>query len=272
MSLRRADRSVLILVVLAVLLAPVAWTALAAFGLVPDTTAHPPRWPSPTVATFGEIGVAEPGFGTELLTSSMVAAAATMLSIAVALPAAFAAARSGQGTRSRVGPALLTLASIPVIAYVAALDQLWRVARLEDTAAGVVLAEAAVTAPLATFVLIGAIGERTRDLEEAAELDGAGAVTRLCLIVLPSTWSTLGALAVVVFAIDWNMLLVPLVLTAGHVPIITVALSDFFTFERELDWPTAAAALVVSLLPLVVLVGVLHRVLAQFRLHDVEAL
>lgn len=45
-----------------------------------------------------------------------------------------------------------------------------------------------------------------------------------------------------------------------------VAVSDFFTFERELDWPTAAAALIVSLAPLAVLVGVFHRLLERFTL------
>jgi hypothetical protein len=43
-------------------------------------------------------------------------------------------------------------------------------------------------------------------------------------------------------------------------------MSDFFTFERELDWPTAAAALVLSLAPVGVLVGVFHRALERFSL------
>lgn len=271
MSGRLPVRGMLIVIVLIVLIAPVGWTVLAAFGLVPDTTARPPVWPTPTVKNFGEIGVAEPGFWAELLTSSFVAVGGTALALALAVPAAYATARSGRVVHARVGPALLTMASIPAIAYVASLDQLWRAARLQDTALGVVIAEAAGTAPLAAFVLIGAIGVGTREMEQAAELDGAGLVTRIGRIVLPATWSSIVAIAVVLFAIDWNTLLLPLVLTAGHVPIVTVALSDFFTFERELEWPTAAAALVVSLVPLVLLVAIMHRVLSRFRLPDAEA-
>jgi hypothetical protein len=45
-------------------------------------------------------------------------------------------------------------------------------------------------------------------------------------------------------------------------------MSDFFTFERELQWPTAAAALIVSLLPLIALVAIAHRVLEQFSLRS----
>jgi ABC-type glycerol-3-phosphate transport system permease component len=63
------------------------------------------------------------------------------------------------------------------------------------------------------------------------------------------------------------MLLVPLVLTGGEVKTVPVAMSDFFTFERELEWPVAAAALVVSLAPLAIVVAVFHRAVAAFRLQ-----
>jgi len=80
--------------------------------------------------------------------------------------------------------------------------------------------------------------------------------------VAPSVVAT----ALVLFVLDWNMLLVPLVLTSGEIKTIPLGLSDFFTFERELDWPTAAAALIVSLAPVAALVGLFHRVLGRFSL------
>jgi len=45
-------------------------------------------------------------------------------------------------------------------------------------------------------------------------------------------------------------------------------MSDFFTFERELDWPTAAAALVASLVPIALLVAASHRLVERFRLEQ----
>jgi ABC-type glycerol-3-phosphate transport system permease component len=78
------------------------------------------------------------------------------------------------------------------------------------------------------------------------------------------------ATGTVLFVLDWNMLLVPLVLTSGDIKTIPLGLSDFFTFERELEWPTAAAALMVSLAPVALLVAIFHRVLGQFTL-DVSA-
>ena len=137
---------------------------------------------------------------------------------------------------------------------------------LLDTLAGVVLSEAAVTAPLAVFVLYGAIAQLSVQWEEAAVLDGAGLLQVVGRVILPLLTPTVAATAVVLFVLDWNMLLVPLILTSGEIKTIPVAMSDFFTFERELDWPTAAAALIVSLGPVAVLVGLFHGVLDRFSL------
>jgi ABC-type glycerol-3-phosphate transport system permease component len=43
-------------------------------------------------------------------------------------------------------------------------------------------------------------------------------------------------------------------------------MSDFFTFERELEWPVAASALVISLVPVALLVALFHRALQRFAL------
>jgi multiple sugar transport system permease protein len=85
--------------------------------------------------------------------------------------------------------------------------------------------------------------------------------------VFPLVAPSVAATVIVLFVIDWNMLLVPLVLTSGQVKTVPVAMSDFFTFERELDWPTAAAALITSLVPLALLVAVFHRLLERFKLE-----
>jgi ABC-type glycerol-3-phosphate transport system permease component len=70
----------------------------------------------------------------------------------------------------------------------------------------------------------------------------------------------------VLFVLNWNMLLVPLIAAGIHVKTIPVAMADFFTFERELEWPVAAAALLVSLVPVALLVAFSRRLLDRFSL------
>jgi ABC-type glycerol-3-phosphate transport system permease component len=260
----------LVAVVVVVLLAPLAWTLLASFGLVPDNSARPPSWSgSFSLDHFGEVGVSEPTFWEELGTSTASAVCAALLTIAVAFPAAYALARTRSQSETVLAPLFVVLASLPAMAYVIPLSDVMRRARLIDTFAGIVLSEAAVTAPLAVYVLHGALRQLPLEWEEAAVLDGAGLARTLVQVVLPLVAPSVAATAIVVFVLDWNMLLVPLVLTSGEIKTVPVAMSDFFTFERELEWPTAAAALVISLVPVALLVALFHRALQRFTLETV---
>jgi multiple sugar transport system permease protein len=263
---QRLARAALVTALIAFLL-PLVWTALASLGLLPDNSSRPPSWRGPaTLDHFAEIGIAEPAFWQELATSTGTAACAAVLAVAVSLLAAYGLARSPFRATRAVTQACLVLASLPVMAYVIPLSDLMRRVHLLDTYAGVVLSEAAVTAPLAVFVLHGAIAQLPPEWEEAAVLDGAALFGVIGRVVLPLVAPSVAATAIVLFVLDWNMLLVPLMLTSGDIKTIPVGLSDFFTFERELDWPTASAALIVSLAPVAVLVGIFHRVLNRFSL------
>ncbi len=77
-------------------------------------------------------------------------------------------------------------------------------------------------------------------------------------------------MAIITFVLNWNLLLVPMVLTESRVKTIPVAMSNFFTFERDLEWPAAAAVLISSLVPLAVHVAVTHRALEGFTLQATQ--
>jgi multiple sugar transport system permease protein len=164
----------------------------------------------------------------------------------------------------------VVLASVSVMAYVIPLSDTVRQVHAQDTIWGVALAETAVFAPLAVYVLYGSLLRVSPELEEAARLEGANPWQILWEVVLPISASGGAATAIIIFVLSWNLLLVPLILTANHVKTIPVAMTDFFTFERELEWPTAAAALIVSLVPLVMLIAAAHPVLERFRLSATE--
>lgn len=270
-SQRRRDgatRAILLTAALAVFLLPLVWTALAALGLRANNNTRPPSWVgSPTLDHFRDVGIAEPSFWQELATSTVSAACAAALTVAASLPAAYGLARSHFRGDRLLTQGFLVLASLPAMAYVIPLSDLMRRAQLVDTFAGVVLTEAAVTAPLAIYVLHGTLSQLSSEWEEAAWLDGAGLLRVIGQIVVPLAAPSIAATAIIVFVLDWNLLLVPLVLTAGEIKTIPLAMSDFFTFERELEWPAAAAALIISLVPVAVLVMVFHRVLDRFALN-----
>jgi raffinose/stachyose/melibiose transport system permease protein len=250
---------------LLVFLLPLAWTVLASLGIVPDNGARPPSFAgSLTLENYAEVGVAEPTFWQEVGTSTITAGLAASLTTAVGLFAAYGLARSRLVHERLFAQVFLVLASLPAMAYVLPLGDLMRRIGLADSLPGVIIAEAAVTVPLAVYVLHGAIRSLSTEWEEAAWLDGAGLGRILTRVVLPLVAPSVAATAIILFVLDWNLLLVPLVITGGHVKVIPVGMMDFFTFERELEWPVAAAALLVSLVPIALLAGVFHRALERF--------
>ena len=266
---RRSEgvRAILLGAALVVVLLPLIWTALAAIGIEPNNNSSPPSWVvAPSLDHLTEVSVVEPTFWQELATSVGVSAAAALLATGLSFLAAYGIARSMSPALRRLSPGLLVLASLPVMAYVLPLSDLLRRVGLLDSLPGLTLAETAATAPLAVYVLSAHLVGMSRDTEEAARLEGANLSTLLWSVVLPAAAPIVAATAIVLFVLDWNMLLIPLVLTGIDVRTLPVILTDFFTLEREVDWPTAAAALTISLVPLLILVGVLHRLLERFSL------
>ncbi len=267
---RRRDawgRWVLLGVVVFALIVPLVWTLLASFEIKPEANGWPPSWTLPPSAeSYAEVMTHVPSFPRVYATSLIVSITATLLTIGTAFLAAYSLARWRFKGRRAVVQSFLVLASLPAMAYVIPLSDFTRELHLRDTFAGVALASAAVYAPLAVYILYGYLEQVPRSLEEIAHLEGARLFHIVWKVVVPAAAPGLAATAVLVFVLDWNLFLVPTALTLSHVKIIPVALSDFYTYERELEWSNAAAALMLSLLPVAALVALAHRILEQFSL------
>ena len=240
---------------------------LASFEIKPENGAWPPGWTGPPKAdSYVEVMTRIPHFPQAVGTSLLLATSATVLTIATAFLGAYSLARWHFHGRRFVVQAFLILATLPVVAYVIPMSHLAREVHLHDTFFGVTLAAAAVYAPLAVYVLFGYLAQVPRALEDVARLEGAGMLQVIYKIVAPAVGPGLAATAVLVFVLDWNLFLVPTALTLNHVKTIPVALSDFYTYERELEWSNAAAAITLSLVPVAALATFAHRLLEEFSL------
>jgi len=167
-------------------------------------------------------------------------------------------------------PALLVLAVSPVIAYTLPLAAVLRRTGLYGTFPGLVLAFAGAQLPLALWLLRGYLVSVPLPLDDAARLDGASWLGVLARVILPVAAGGLVATGVLVFVLDWNLFLLPTLLAERPPHLLTVTMRDFFAFERELEWPTAAAALIVSLAPAFLLVFAAQRALEGLVLVPLE--
>jgi multiple sugar transport system permease protein len=163
------------------------------------------------------------------------------------------------------------LAVIPSIAYGLPLSGLLRTVGLYGTFPALVLACAAAQLPLALWLLCSYAQRVPAELADAARLDGASWWATMGRVGLPLLRDGLVATGVLVFVLDWNLYLLPTLLAERSPHLLTVVMRDFFAFERELEWPTAAAALLVSLLPAALLVFAAQRALEGLVVAPEEA-
>ncbi len=247
---------------LGLFLLPLVWALLASVDIVPDGFRRFGAWQlDPTLAHYQEVLGESVGLAPATLTGLAVAAAATTLSVASGFAAAAGLRRLATSWSRRLGPALLLLYLLPVIAYGPPLADGARWLGLYDTLAGLVLVEAALTLPLAIWLLGGYLARLPRELDEAAALDGCSELAALWRVLLPAAWSGVAATAVVVFVLDWNLFEVPSLLSLTTVKTVPLVLSAFLTYERDLEWQPAAAALLVGLAPALLAVVAAHRAL-----------
>jgi multiple sugar transport system permease protein len=255
----------LLAVMMIVCLLPLVWTVIASLGITPNANIYPPRWNGHlTLENYLEIAIKDPNFVSALLRSMALSGLTTLLTVTTAFLAAYAIGRWNFRGRPLLLQSLLILASLPVISYLIPLRSTLLQLQLYDTFVGIALSETALYTSLATYLLYGYLSRISADLEEAARLDGATIPQVLRRVVLPVIAPGLAATAIIVFVLSWNQLLIPLFL-GGRVKTLPSDLLDFFTFERDMEWTVAAAALIVSLLPLGILVALAHRTLEQFQ-------
>ncbi len=264
----RAPRITSIILVIALVLAllPLAWTLLAAFGVQPRA-GTPPTWSMmPTLEGFAQIRNEQTYFWGQMLNSIGVSLATTGCALTAGFLAAYSLAHMRGKRREWIAQMLLILACLPVITYIIPLREVLRALRLHDTFLGLLWAQSALSTPLVAYILYGYLASDSPDLEEAARLDGATPAQCMGRVTLPVHGQGILAVGVIVFILTYNQFIMPLMLTSTQVRIMPVSMRDFFSLEREFEWRTGAAVIVVTLLPALIAVGLAHQALNHFAL------
>lgn len=117
--------------------------------------------------------------------------------------------------------------------------------------------------PFAIFFLRQFFIGISREVEEAAILDGAGHLRRFFQIILPMAAAPIATLAIITYVNSWNEFLWPFVAGRSEdVRVITVALNDFKAQTPGAvrpDWTGLMTATFVAGAPLIILFGILGR-------------
>lgn len=237
---------------------PVLWALLTSFKTERDVLAYPPvLFFTPTLANYREVLFGSASILPNLWSSLVVTCAATALTMALAIPAAYALARLRYPFKRASGFYVLVTQMLPpvglVIPYYLALQRLGAL----DTYSGMVTIYLTFSLPFAIWLLVSYFEDVPYEMEEAALLDHAGRWGALWHVILPQVRGGIAVTTVFVFLNAWNEFMFAVVLGGNKVRPVTVAMFNFISVEQT-QWAKVAAGAMVAMAP-VILLGLLAQ-------------
>ena len=254
-----------IYVLTAVILLPILWMVMTSFkppiefvstsvALLPDR---------PTLMHYREL--LEDDILGKVFNSLVVTLGASILSLLVALPAAYALVRLHMP--KRIDAAFLVFVLLiklaPPMVLAIPLFQVLRSAGLLDTLAGLIFTYQIYTLPFAIWMLIGFVRDVSPSYEEAALMDGAGLGYRLVTVILPIMAPGIAATFVLLLILAWNEFVYALLFI--HTPskfTLPTFIATLIT-EDETFWGRLTAIGLIASLPILVMLAFFQRFLVR---------
>ncbi len=218
-------------------------------------------WPrDPAWQNYVRVFIEQP-FGRNLLNSVVVATSVVLISLFLAVTAAFALGRIRFFGRTPLMLMILAVSMFPQIAVLSGMFELVRGMGLYNTLPALTLSYLLFTLPFTVWVLTTFMRELPKELEEAAVMDGASPWVICMHVFLPLLKPALVTTGLLAFIAAWNEFLFALTFTlsqeARTVPVAIGLMSG--GSEHELPWGLIMAASVIVTVPLIILVLVFQR-------------
>ncbi|MBL1242291.1 MAG: carbohydrate ABC transporter permease [OCS116 cluster bacterium] len=172
----------------------------------------------------------------------------TVISLAVALPAAYAFSRYNFMGDKHLFFWLLTNRMAPPAVFALPFFQLYSSVGLFDTHIAVALAHTLFNVPLAVWILEGFMRGVPKEIDETAYIDGYGFFKFFAKIFTPLIASGIGVAAFFCFMFSWVELLLSRTLTAVDAKSIAATMTRTVS-ASGLDWGVLSAAGVLTIIP-----------------------
>lgn len=200
-------------------------------------------------------------FARNLLNSVFVSATTVILSLLMAVTAAYALARVQFKGRGMLLLTILSVSMFPQIAVLAGLFEMIRAIGIYNTPFALILSYMIFTLPFTVWVLTTFMRDLPIELEEAAIVDGAKPWQIIFKVFMPLMWPALVTTGLLAFIAAWNEFLFALTFISNDaqrtVPVAIALLSG--ASEQEIPWGPIMAASVIVTVPLIILVLIFQR-------------
>ncbi|AOB33674.1 hypothetical protein AKI39_12420 [Bordetella sp. H567] len=239
---------------LAVWAFPVLWGLLTSFKTERDVLAYPPKLLfTPTLDNYRAVIFGSSSIVPNLWSSVVLSTWATVLTMLVAVPAAYALARLRYPGKRVSGFYLLATQMLPPVGLIIPFYLvLQRIGGL-DTYSGLTALYLTFSLPFAIWLMVSYFEDIPFEMEEAALLDRAGRLRTFWYVILPQVKGGIAVTTIFVFLNAWNEFLFAVVLGGNNVRPVTVAMFNFISVEQT-QWARLAAGAMLAMAP-VILIG-----------------
>ena len=230
------------------LLLPIYWLVNMSFKTNQEILSMFTLWPEePTLRNYAVI-FSDPSWYRGYFNSMAYVLMNMVISVAVALPAAYAFSRYRFLGDKHMFFWLLTNRMAPPAVFALPFFQLYSAFGLFDTHFAVALAHCLFNVPLAVWILEGFMSGVPREIDETAYIDGYSFPRFFIKIFTPLIASGIGVAAFFCFMFSWVELLLARTLTATDAKPITAIMTRTVS-ASGLDWGVLAAAGVLTIIP-----------------------
>jgi putative spermidine/putrescine transport system permease protein len=180
----------------------------------------------------------DPSYVSAFATSSLLAAAATVVAILLAVPAAIAIARHDFPGRRLLSATLMSPLILPHLVLGAALLQYGAAIGLTRSFTALLVGHVVIIMPFVLRAVLPALGDEQVGLEEASADLGAGPVTTFFLVTLPQIRAGIVSGAIFAFISSWINVELSIFNTTADLTTIPVKLFNYVQYTID---PTIAA-------------------------------
>jgi multiple sugar transport system permease protein len=200
---------------------------------------------------------------TWLTNSLIVTVGATVISLVISALAGYSLSRFRTRAQELTGLTLLLTKMLPGSLIVIPFFIMATTFHLIDSLWALMLANAAVGVPFATWLLKGFFDGIPRDLEHAAMIDGCGHLTAFAYVIIPLARPGLAACAIYLAILSWSdfVFAKTLINDQARWTITTGMVS--FVGEHGIEWSALMAAGIISMVPMIVLFLILEPFLVS---------
>lgn len=244
---------------LAVWTFPVLWGLLTSFKTERDVLAYPPVvFFTPTLDNYRAVLFGDASILPNLWSSLVVSVMATVLTMLIATPAAYALARLRYPAKRASGFYILATQMLPpvglIIPYYLILQKIGGL----DSYSGLTVIYLTFSLPFAIWLMVSYFEDVPFEMEEAALLDRAGRFGALWHVILPQVRGGIAVTTIFVFLNAWNEFMFAVVLGGNRVRPVTVAMFNFISVEQT-QWARLAAGAMLAMAPVIIIGLVAQR-------------